>query len=293
MQLSSACMRCIIDIEEDRIKDVNDEALKREYMRRIAERIGNLKESDTAPYLVNRFDRLYEEMFLDTIEFHYIKQDFNQMVLDREAEIKKLIQNDNQPLLKALILARVGNYIDFGALKEVNTDQFLDMLMNAKPSDMDRDTFINFRRDLESHGNLLILADNCGEIVLDRFFAEQLLEEYPHMNVTLMVKGGDVMNDATREDAVHAGFGKRVKIVDTGISIAGTDPTHISDAALAEVERAQIILSKGQANFETFCGAGYRAYYSFLCKCNHFARLFDVKPLTGIFADEDYCRSRI
>ena len=63
MQLSSACIRCIIDIEKDRIKDVNDEALKREYMRRIAERIGNLKESDTAPYLVNRFDRLYEEMF--------------------------------------------------------------------------------------------------------------------------------------------------------------------------------------------------------------------------------------
>ena len=293
MQISSACMRCIIDIEEDRLKPLKNEDLKREYMKKITARLGQVKETDTAPYLVNRFDRLYEEMFDDKIEFGYIKKDFNDFVLEKEEMLKEIIDESEDPLLTSLILARVGNYIDFGAMKEVSKEKFVSMFHNAKASDSDKRTFSKFKQDIKKANSLLILADNCGEIVLDRFFIEELKKEFPNIDITIMVKGGDVMNDATMEDALHAGIDSVAKIVHTGISIAGTDTAHINQEALKVIKNAGPILSKGQANFETFFGSGYNTYYSFLCKCHHFANLFNVEKLTGMFISEEEWKDRL
>ena len=76
-----------------------------------------------------------------------------------------------------------------------------------------------------------------------------------------------------------------------GNDIAGTCLSRLSEEALKYLDEADLILSKGQANFETLRGCGKNIYYIFLCKCDMFANRFGVEKYTGMFLnDKDYIR---
>ena len=100
------------------------------------------------------------------------------------------------------------------------------------------------------------------------------------------VRGGIALNDATREDAYQVGLDQVARVTDTGVDIPGTQLSACSEAFQDLFRRADVILAKGQGNFETLWGCGANVYYLFLCKCELSTRLFRVKPLTGMFVNE-------
>lgn len=130
------------------------------------------------------------------------------------------------------------------------------------------------------------MTDNCGEIVLDKLMIEQLKKRYPQLCVKIMVRGGAVSNDATMEDAFYVGLDKVGEIITNGAQIAGTVYSKLSEEAKTAVDNADIIFSKGQANYESFAGEGHHAFYTFLCKCDLFMNRFNVPKLTGMFVEE-------
>ena len=101
-----------------------------------------------------------------------------------------------------------------------------------------------------------------------------------------MVKGDYALNDATLIDAKQIGLEDTCEVVSTGNAIVGCDTRYLSKEALNALRGADIVISKGQANFETLLGTGYNIYYSFLCKCDHFANRFGVDKFTGMFIKE-------
>jgi uncharacterized protein with ATP-grasp and redox domains len=132
----------------------------------------------------------------------------------------------------------------------------------------------------------LLLADNCGEIVLDKLFFEQLGQRYPQMKLSVMVRGGEVLNDATVEDALYAGIDSVAEIISSSVAVSGTVYDMISDEAKHALDNADVILSKGQGNYEALSGQGRHVFYSFLCKCERFTNRFNVPSLTGMFVEE-------
>ena len=90
----------------------------------------------------------------------------------------------------------------------------------------------------------------------------------------------------TREDAAAVGLDKLVPIVDNGTRIPGTELAYVGEEMRRCLQEADVILSKGQANFETLATSGLNIYYIFLCKCPRFTRLFNVPMLTGMFLNE-------
>ena len=76
-------------------------------------------------------------------------------------------------------------------------------------------------------------------------------------------------------------------VIDNGIAMAGTDIRHISQQAFQAIQDADIILAKGQANFETLCGNGLPVYYLLLCKCDLFAERFSLPKYKGVLFHED------
>lgn len=150
----------------------------------------------------------------------------------------------------------------------------------------DRCTYHSFVRECERGGNFLLVCDNCGEIVLDKLLLEQLKKRFPHLSVRALVRGGEVLNDATVEDALYVGLDKLAEIVSSGESIAGTVYDMMPDEAKKAVDEADVILAKGQGNYETMSDQGRHIFYAFLCKCDLFTERFQVPRLTGIFTEE-------
>jgi len=146
-------------------------------------------------------------------------------------------------------------------------------------------------KDLSKAKKLVFITDNCGEIVLDKVLIKSIKNKYPQVEITVMVRGGETLNDATMKDAQEAGMTELVKVIHNGNDIAGTCINKLSEEAVNCMNDADLILSKGQANFETLRGCGKNIYYIFLCKCDMFANRFGVEKYTGMFLnDKDYIK---
>lgn len=213
------------------------------------------------------------------------KEMSNRFVLDRLEDIRSRIQSADDPVLAGLQYAILGNYLDFAALHgKVSFDTLDEMLRGASEMVLDMDCFRQFLQDLENGNTLLYVTDNAGEIVFDRLFAEVLAEKFPNLNITFLVRGGNVANDATRADAQAAGI--TFPVIDSGFCIGGTSLTHLSQQAKDALYSADVVLAKGMGNTESLYGCGCNVYYAFLVKCARLAEFFEAPLMKPLFVRE-------
>ena len=279
MRVPESCAECLYDKQKHLTDDVK-------YLSEVKELIDNRDEDDTSPYLVYKFNRVYERYFGKKAPYREIKKKYNDLVLSVEQSVRNRIEASEDPLAKALAYARVGNYIDFGAMNHVDEKTFLDLLDNAQLQDRDAEVIRSFVEQCGNAHRFLLITDNCGEIVLDKLLLKILKEKYPKASYTLMVRGMPVSNDVTREDALQVRVQEVADIMDNGTDIGGTAPNHVPQSVRDFLTKADVIIAKGQGNFETAYGSGWPIYYLFLCKCDLFMRRFGKKKFGGMFVHE-------
>ena len=281
MKFNDICAKCMYNRQMAKTDN-------KEYREAVKNILDNRAENVTSPQLVAEFNKIHEKYLGPLPDFKEEKKKYNDLVLSMEADLRKEIEESPEPLETAIAMARIGNYIDFAALHTVDTDTFLGLFDNGNTvmREEEAETYKSFCSQCSKAKNFLLLTDNCGEIVLDKLLLEQLKKRYPDMNITVMVRGGTVSNDATLDDAKYVGMDKVARVITNGDKIAGTVYSMLSDGAKKAVDNADVIFSKGQANYESFAGEGRHAFYTFLCKCDLFITRFNVPRLTGMFVEE-------
>ncbi len=258
--------------------------------------LADLPDRTCGPEIQERINRLHADLFGDSSAEeipHYaaVKSYFNTLMLDFAAaeELPARIRSAAEPLREALGYAMVGNYIDFGALGSVDEGKLRIMLADASERvPADSEAYAILLERLSTARELVYLTDNCGEVVMDKLLIEYLREAYPHLSITVLVRGKPILNDATREDAMEIGLDRipGIRVMDNGDGLAGTALGRISPAARDALGAADLILAKGQGNFETLQGCGLPICYAFLCKCRLFADRFGVPMYTGMLCWE-------
>lgn len=287
MKLNPYCMCCAVNKQEEKIRKFPDMDKKTEYMKKVMSILSSAEEQDCSPSLSVEIKKLYSEFWNCPAEdYTEIKKKFNQLMLNVEASVEEKIRTSADPLETALLYARIGNYIDFAALENVSQETMLKLLENENQEPLSQTEYANFQTDLSTAKTLVYLTDNCGEIVLDKLAVKILKEKYPQLNITVIVRGYPVVNDATMEDAEEIGLTDIVKVTGNGSNVGGTWFPGLSNEARTLLEQADVILAKGQGNFETMNDCGLNVYYLFLCKCDLFQRRFHAKALQGMFLNE-------
>ena len=287
MKLNPYCMCCAVNKQEEKIRKFPDMDKKTEYMKKVMSILSSAEEQDCSPSLSVEIKKLYSEFWNCPAEdYTEIKKEFNQLMLNVEASVEEKIRTSADPLETALLYARIGNYIDFAALENVSQETMLKLLENENQEPLSQTEYANFQTDLSTAKTLVYLTDNCGEIVLDKLAVKNLKEKYPQLNITVIVRGYPVVNDATMEDAEEIGLTDIVKVTGNGSNVGGTWFPGLSNEARTLLEQADVILAKGQGNFETMNDCGLNVYYLFLCKCDLFQRRFHAKALQGMFLNE-------
>ncbi|MBP5413657.1 MAG: DUF89 family protein, partial [Lachnospiraceae bacterium] len=257
-----------------------------EYLAEIKKLLDDRKENDTSPYMVYLFNKVHVRYFGKGADYKDIKKKYNDLLLNMEDRLKKEIDDSDDPLAKSIVMARIGNYIDFGAMNHVDQDEFLDLFHDTQMREDDKLTYRAFIDECKKAKKFLLVCDNCGEIVLDRLMIEQLKKRFPNLEVKALVRGQEVLNDATVEDALYCALDKVADIVSNGEAIAGTIYDMMPTQAKQALDEADVILAKGQGNYESMSGQGRHVFYEFLCKCDLFTNRFNVPRLTGIFVEE-------
>lgn len=289
VRLNSQCIRCLVKKQMENFDNNIAENQKVQYMQEVLKIIAQAGPSEGGPVISGRIFELQKRMFGEKVDYKPIKHRYNQMMLDMEYEISQKIENSEDPLKQALKYAMTGNYIDFGALSNVDNEKLMELLEQAGKNAVSQEEYQALREDLKRGGKLVYLTDNCGEVVLDKLLIKQLKKEYPDLDITVIVRGQEVLNDATMEDAKQIGMTDIVKVIGNGSDIAGTYEEEISREALDMINQADVIIAKGQGNFETLWGCGRNIYYMFLCKCELFTERFGVKQFEGILVNDKQC----
>jgi uncharacterized protein with ATP-grasp and redox domains len=242
----------------------------------------------SAPFYTPDIAKLFTEHFgLADDRFTEEKELSNRFCMERLDRISGMVRSADDPLYAGLQGAILGNYIDFSALQgEVSFEKLDEMLDLLHTIEVDRAVFEKLRADLEGGKELLYLTDNAGEIVFDRVWLEVIRDLFPNLAITVCVRGGPAQNDATVKDAEEIGMPFRV--IDNGTCISGTVLEKASEELRAAIERADVVISKGQANVETLLdtGHGYNIYYAFLVKCKRFIDRFGKEKLTPMLVRE-------
>lgn len=282
---NSECYLCQLKRHMETARALGDEETATKFCRALMQMYLDAPEDTSSPGLGPEISKLYQKFYgLDEDRYKEEKQQANAFVLARMDAIRAHVETAPDKLLAALQCAILGNYLDFAVLKDLSFETLDEMLQKAQDMAIDADAFAQFKQDLQKGKKLLYLTDNAGEIGFDRIFAEEIRRAYPHLDITVCVRGGPAQNDAMRADAEAVGM--PFTVIDNGNSIPGTVISRLGEAAKTALDEADVILSKGQANVETLYGCGYNLYYAFLIKCSRFEKLFGKEMLTPMFVRE-------
>lgn len=287
MDVNLECIYCIIKKADFLYtQHETDEDKKLKFMKEVFKIISMFEKGDTSPYLGTRIMRvLNSELNLGDIYLE-VKKKYNKLLISMEEEILGHIYNSSDKLLTALKYAMIGNFIDFGAMDKVDINELKDLIKNAPEEVIDVKEYKNFLEEIKNAKQIVYIADNAGEIVFDKIFIKVIKEMYPDAIIDVIVRGKPVYNDATIIDAEEVGLCSIVNVVENGTDIPGTQLDEINTKSKEIIDNADFIISKGQGNFETLSGCGMNIYYIFLCKCDLFARRFNIEKFKGIFVNE-------
>ena len=292
-RLRSECIGCLLRHHINAAPEEAPEEMKREYLQKLLGILADASKDISTPLLIEEIVQMRKDYFPLNNEYAEIKKYFNNLMMEYEAEVGEKIKSSDDPLKAALQFSMVGNFIDFGAMDSIDENKLHELLMTYNEVAVDQEELRKLKAQLEKAKRLVLLADNCGEIVMDKLLLRELRREYPEISLCCMVRGEPVINDATMEDAIQVGITDEFKVVGNGSGICGTVPERLSPEAKKIFDNADIILSKGQGNFEALHHCEKNVYYAFLCKCRMFAEMFGVEQFSGILASEEKVQREI
>jgi len=241
-----------------------DERQRKAVLDHVLGLLRQVEPSSTPPEIGDQVHRIVRREVGDGDPYRVVKESSTGEALALYSELKALLVEADDPLEVAIRLSIAGNIIDFGPAREYDLWDVVERVLVQPFATDDRAAF---REALARADQVLYLADNAGEAVFDR-----LLIEILDVPVVYAVKGGPILNDATVEDALAAGVDHVAKIISTGSDAPGTILDLCSEKFHRLYEEAELVIAKGQANYETLSEEGTKVFFLLQIKCPAIAR---------------------
>lgn len=267
------CIPCFFKqaLEASRIAGAN-EKIQRRVLNAVAEALPEFPLEASPPQMGRIIYSLVREYTETDDPYLQIKEQSNRLALSiYDRAINDLARGQDR-LLNAVELAIAGNIIDYGVNNTLDIGVELEKILSAERNiigDEDQ-TFFNidsFKKSLSEANTVLYLGDNAGETVFDRILMEEIKRMDGTKTITYVVKEKPSINDALKKDAVDCGIDTIAEIVSSGSDAPGTIPALCSDEFMNSFHKADIVISKGQGNFEGLSDSERTVFFLLIAKC--------------------------
>jgi len=240
----------------------SDEKIHAQVLRGVLDAAAMMNFDQSPPMMGRTIHRIVKELSGNNDPYKQAKDRFNRYALELYPRCKKIIEQSSTPLETAVRLAIAGNVIDLGVNSEINQSGINDAIEHALSGQLfgNMKSLYNAVRSVE---NILYIGDNTGEIVFDRLLIEQL----PTDKITFAVRGYPIINDATMDDARSTGMTELVNVIDNGSDVPGTSLEECSDVFRHYFHNADLVISKGQGNYETLSDVDKDIFFILKAKC--------------------------
>jgi uncharacterized protein with ATP-grasp and redox domains len=272
------CIPCFFKqaIEACKMTGLSDDKTK-EVLNKIALQIPEMPMTSSPPEMGMIIHRIIREQTNDPDPYYKIKQRSNEIASAIYPDLKEIVQNSENRLLKAVEIAIAGNIIDYGAIFDLNIIEEINSIVASeedkiKNVDGKYFAYADFIKALKEAKTLLYLTDNAGEIVFDKILLEEIIAEYPNLYIHIGVRGNPIINDCTIDDATFSEIDKLAPIISNGSDAPGTLLESCSKEFLDIWNKSDLIISKGQGNFESLSHGQRNIFFMFIAKCQALAK---------------------
>lgn len=259
----------------------DDERVQKRIIDAVAQEIPNFSLENTPPEMARFIHRVIEQEVGDRDFYLDVKKKSNEMALGIYPHLKEKVDQAQDRLLMAVEIAIAGNVIDYGAKNTLDIEKEIDRLLEAEFSATVGKTifdYAHFAKDLAAAKTVLYVGDNAGETVFDRVLIEEIPKD---KDVIYAVRGKPAINDALVEDALVCGLDQCARVISSGVDAPGTILKLCSSEFCDLFYAADMVISKGQGNYETLNDETRQVYFLFRAKCPVIARHAQV-PLGDI-----------
>lgn len=247
----------------------NDEKIIKKLLDRVGAMMKDIPLENTPPETGDVIYKKVREITGVTDPYKKIKEANIQEALSLYPELKEIIRKSDNKLLTAIRIAVAGNVIDFGVGKDFN---IAEDIKKALQQDFGIFHFNEFVKHLEKVNSILYLGDNAGESVFDKILIEEL-----NKYVIYVVRDIPVINDVTYEDAIASGIDEVAEIISSGSSAPAIIPELCNDDFLEKFNAADMVISKGQGNYEGLSNVERSVFFLLKAKCHVIANDLNVK----------------
>lgn len=270
------CIPCFLRQTLEAIRLVTkDETVQEKVLREVLSELTDVNLRESPPVMGQKIHRLIRKWSGSDDPYLEIKEKSNKKMMAHYPRLREMIQFSDAPLETAIRLAIAGNIIDYGTIAQSEDLRVDTILHEAKKAKLDRELVDQFCQSISAALNILFIGDNAGEIVFDRL----LIENLPRDKITYVVRGGPVINDATKDDARAVGLDRIVRVMNNGTDAPGVVLSKCSKAFRHSLESADLVISKGQGNYEGLSGVNKEIYHLLRVKCQVIAN--DLKCSVG------------
>ncbi len=259
-----------------------DEAVHTQVMKEVLRYLQTLSFDNPPPVASKKVHAIVRKITKCHDPYKNVKKQSNIMAEKLYPQLKEMIRTSNDSLLTAIKLAIVGNAIDFGSVMRFNVNT---MINDSLKKRIINTAYPRFKKVLNDAKTILYLADNAGEI----FFDKLLLEEFAPRNkeITYVVKANPILNDATITDAKKAGIDSLAKVISADAGHTESSPgillTTVSKEFLEHFNHDDLVIAKGQGNYESLNNVKREIFFLLLVKCPLVAQDMDAKVGDLIF----------
>ncbi len=284
MKTSLDCIECNIKqlVKLSRLVNATDEQ-KQAASKETLAMLSHVDFDNSNPYIMGKTWEIATRVFEEDNPYKEVKAEFNQLLLSAYDDIQQMVEASSNSFMTGLKVATVGNIIDFAARHKFTKQDILTRVQGYKDITFAIDSSEKLVEKLKTAKSLFYIGDNCGEIVLDKLFIEQIKKENPQIDVHFGVRGDTILNDVTSADAEEVGMSEVATVVSSGTQIPGTVLKDTTEEFQKLFYESDIVIAKGQGNFESLSDTKRENLYLLLmAKCFYVAETIGCNTMDYI-----------
>lgn len=267
MAIPFECYGCILGSLPGLAERATDDAAERHRLvKEFLQVIASADEETTPPEFAAYFHRRVKEIS-GVEDFYREEKDASTELAEQLLpELKKRVEQAEDPFEMAVRFVMGGNIIDYGANPDFDLNTAEKAICEVMDMPLDLNAVSALKEAMARAGSILYMLDNCGEAVIDHL----LIDEYKD-KITIGVRGRAILNDVTPEEAIRSGYGG-MPLIHTGDMAPGASLRTSSPEFLDALQKFDLIIAKGQGNYETLCTLERPIFHLLRIKCHVIAQ---------------------
>ena len=267
MKMNDKCFPCIVN-QVLKVAEMTGCEDKKGLFRKVFSYLSETDYSKGTPEITGETFKILKQHTGNDDPYYELRKHYNTFLLNKEDHFVAQVEQADNPFEAAIKLAILGNLIDFNPIHNTDINQIETLLDRIHELDLTIDYCEHLFNDIKKSKSLLYLGDNCGEICLDKVLIMKMKDLNPNLDIYFAVRGENVVNDSIEEDAYYVGIDKYAKVISNRDNSMGTVLERTSTDFQKLFWNADIIISKGQSNYECLSEITNRnIYFLLMAKC--------------------------